>query len=256
MSDQLQNRITSGNSGAGRYTYKVNSEAAIDLPTEDDAAYNRDGSWFFPPRPRSAAQSAAFWENCPVPDEILAQFCRVYSTNWEENLASRRDSGLAEWEANYRANNPAPVGVFKGDAKAKYEEELNSLKYLHESEEIFNDVLRERPRVIYVYDARALARAARMYQFAPPECRDPEEYRKAMECPVDLYEGTLTVEAVEKKYVLSEIVASLDEVFPDTSKQDELIETVDSVRESVDVMNERYLRIIEDMEEAREQKRR
>lgn len=255
MTEQVQNRILSGNTGAGRYTYKSNSEADTELPAEDDAAYNADGTWFFPPRPRSAAQSANFWENCHVPDEILDQFRRVYSANWDDDVAIRVRAGLDDWEKDYRAQNPAPKVFLSTAAKDKYEEELRRVK-VEESEDLRNDALRERPRVMHVYDTRALARAARMFQFAPLESRQPDEYRKAMEHPVDLYDEVLTVEEVEQKYRLSDIVASLDEVFPDTGKQDELIETVSSVKNAVEVMNAQYARIIEDMEEARNQKRR
>lgn len=244
MTDLNPNRVLAGRAGAGQFAHKLHSESDIDLIDPDgDDAYNADGSWFFPPKPRSASQSASFWEKSRVPDEVLHQFVHAYKERFLEYSNNRYRDEMTKWAERYRAKNPEPVGPFGGNKK-KWDEEF---RRAHEEaqDEIILSCYKERPNMISRYDARPLARAAQMYMFAPSRDRNPDEWEKAMSHRVELFDESLSVYEVEQKYHLSEISLSLTEITPDHSREEELMGEVGSVKESLAEMNENYINIME-----------
>lgn len=245
MTDLNPNRVMAGRAGAGRFDHKYNSESDIDLIDPDsDEFYNADGSWFFPPRPRSASQSASFWENSKVPDEVLHQFVHSYKERWLQYSDNRWREEMTKWAANYRENNPEPVGPFSGSQKKKWEEDFREAS-AEATDRLILACHKERPNMISRYDARPLARAAQMYMFAPSRERNTVEWEKAMNHPVELYDETLTVYEVEQKYHLSEISLSLTEIAHDDSIREDLMGEVGSVKESLEKMNTNYIDIME-----------
>jgi hypothetical protein len=62
---------------------------------------------------------------------------------------------------------------------------------------------------------------------------------------VELFDETLTVYEVEQKYRLSEVSLSLTEIAHDSSKQEDLMEEVGSVKNSLEEMNTNYINILE-----------
>lgn len=244
MTDLNPNRVLPGKAGAGRFDHKYNTESEIDLIDPDsDAAYNADGSWFFPPKPRSASQSADFWEKSKVPDEVLYQFLDAYKARFEEYSLTRWREDMGRWAEKYKEENPEPTSIFPG-AKKKWDADFHEASKAAQ-DEIALAAYSERPSMIARYDARPLARAAQMYMFAPSKHRNPEEYAKAMSHPVELFDETLTVQEIERKYGLSEITSSLTEITQDTSKQDDLIDEVTKVKGSLEEMNTNYVNILE-----------
>jgi hypothetical protein len=244
MTDLNPNRVATGKAGAGRFDHKYNTEAEVDLVDPDsDEAYNADGSWFFPPKPRSGSQSVAFWEKSKVPDEVLHQFIYAYKDRYLVYSNDRWREEMGKWADRYRESNPEPVGPF-GGSKKNWDADFHEA-YKEAEDSIILAAYSERPNMISRYDARPLARAAQMYMFAPSQKRYPEEWEKAMNHKVELFDETLTVYEVEQKYRLSEVSLSLTEIAHDSSKQEDLMEEVGSVKNSLEEMNTNYINILE-----------
>jgi hypothetical protein len=248
---ETMNRVAAGKTEGGQFASKINGEQELDLPLdtdEADAKYNADGSWFFPPKPRSASQSASFWEQSKVPDEILKQFMTAYETRYKAYSQGRWSEEMSAWIAKYKEDNPEPSKMSLPSTKASWEanfaDAVNDAKH-----NIVIQTYSERPESISLYDARPLARAAQMYRFAPLATKNREEFIAAMNHPVELFDETLTVYEAEQKYNLSEISWSLAGVRDDTSKQDDLIEEVGKVKGALSEMSEKYTQILSALHE-------
>ena len=80
---------------SGRFIVKEQAEAAARLSDADDDRYNREGTFLFPPHPRSLSQVCRFWLQVPVPDEAAARLQAAHDRLW----GAWRD---AEWGATVR----------------------------------------------------------------------------------------------------------------------------------------------------------
>lgn len=92
-------RRPGGTSEGGQWTRQHRQESGVRL-AEEDLAYNEDGTFEFPPHPRSVGQVIAFWEDVPVSDQVLRQMQRAYvrqQHNW-------RVGELERW----KVDNPQP----------------------------------------------------------------------------------------------------------------------------------------------------
>ena len=70
-----QPRHPAGTPPGGQFLARLNSEAAdVDLrELLPDEEHNADGTYWFPPAPRSASQTIGFWMTVEVPDRVLRQ---------------------------------------------------------------------------------------------------------------------------------------------------------------------------------------
>ena len=70
-----QSRHPPGTPPGGQFLARLNPEAAeVDLrELLPDDEHNADGTYWFPPAPRSASQTISFWMTVEVPDRVLRQ---------------------------------------------------------------------------------------------------------------------------------------------------------------------------------------
>jgi hypothetical protein len=70
-----QPRHPPGTPPGGRFLARLSPEAAdVDLRVLlPDEEHNADGTYWFPPAPRSASQTVSFWMTVEVPDRVLRQ---------------------------------------------------------------------------------------------------------------------------------------------------------------------------------------
>jgi len=80
-----QPRIPKGHPEGGEWVEKAGQEAhmAFDPRELSDEEYNKDGSFEYPPKARSAAQVLAFWSRVEVPDSILEGAKAVWTARRE-----------------------------------------------------------------------------------------------------------------------------------------------------------------------------
>jgi hypothetical protein len=115
----------------------------------DDDAYNADGTFAYPPYPRSAEQVIAFWDRVPVPDQALARVQDAYAVAQRAWL----DAQLKAWVDAH----PIPP---EWNKKGKLSAERSQWYVDIAAEELrLKDV---RNQELPARFARAAARAARM----------------------------------------------------------------------------------------------
>ncbi|MGP5288440.1 hypothetical protein ACTXL6_00095 [Brachybacterium tyrofermentans] len=84
------------------------------LPDED---YNADGTYDYPPAPRSAAQVLAFWSRIRIPDISLGNYERVYRVDVEQDVAEK----MARWESAHQPQPRTDASSDNGEWKAQRE---------------------------------------------------------------------------------------------------------------------------------------
>lgn len=202
-----QPRVDSGLPGAGRWKGTAHPEAPIQL-------FDRmDGTFFHPAPFKTAEKCLSFWSTVEVPDQIIDQLADAYH---EAEVDLRMEQIMEKWRQDWFKANPQPKDkhIPAWDAKYKAEHEEYRLQAL---ENLSEDENAERPLHLGEYDLPQLVRAAQIWRHAPAYSRFPEEEAKALDHPIELYEGCLTVDEIEEKYKLSRFHDELSRIAPDDS---------------------------------------
>lgn len=111
-----QPRVPGGGPTGGQYAPRPHPEVeGSTLGSLTDEEYNRDGSFFWPPYPRSAAQLVAFFESVPVPDQVLTRVSHDYVEHVERLEDAAMDDVQARWEREHPRPQP---GIFASAHKA------------------------------------------------------------------------------------------------------------------------------------------
>ena len=209
MTPPLPVRVPAGSNTGGQFTPSYHGEATYALsPVEDsDESYNYDGTYKFPPHPRSANQLIDFWAVVEVPDAVLENFANTYARDW--------DSWSAGMMSNWGILNPEPVlsGRKKewSRAKTQYEQSLPA----------------HRPSRLSRSVVRPLARLARMVQQAK-ELPEPER-EAIMRLPFSLPNGVSGYpKEIYDLYMLSRVPNSLL-----TGTDDQMASQLQAVTEAV-----------------------
>lgn len=85
MSNVEQSRQPKGSPDGGEWSNSPSAVAAFDPRILSDEDYNADGSFEYPPDPRSAEQVLSFWMNAKVPDVVLENL----QVNYRKRHAAR-----------------------------------------------------------------------------------------------------------------------------------------------------------------------
>src|SRR5690606_13732260 len=99
-----QDRQPSGRPGGGQWTERARQGADMALSELSDADYNAEGTYIFPPRPRSVAQHIAFWESVPIPEDIMVQVAEAHAVRREVAIQQYCVDAVDEW----KKENPDP----------------------------------------------------------------------------------------------------------------------------------------------------
>lgn len=96
---------------------QVAPEFAEDPDSLPDEDYNADGTYDYPPAPRSAAQVLAFWSRIRIPDISLGNYERVYRVDVEQDVAEK----MARWESAHQPQPRTDASSDNGEWKAQRE---------------------------------------------------------------------------------------------------------------------------------------
>lgn len=172
---------------------KMGPEVAIRELSDEE--YNADGSYAFPPDPRSAAQHIAFWTSVPLPDEKLAVLLARYP---EIRQQTGIDAGNAAAEA-YKRDHDDPTR-FSDSKKAKAEGEKWKAEVGRVWQAAHDKAVAPMPERIYRTTVRPLLRAHQMNAYKSPLPADDQYAVLAHEMVVD--GQTMTVEQIVNAYRL------------------------------------------------------
>lgn len=143
-------------------------EPDVTLAHLSDEDYNADGTFEYPPIPRSVEQHVAFWSRVKVPDAIIARVRASYVQRTQE----WRNEQMGAWVAA----NPQPI-------KQRELEEWDA-----QSQRVAADIDQQRPSSIPAVLARPLIRAAQMARYAR-WLETEAEYDRVLDTEVDLGEA-------------------------------------------------------------------
>ncbi|MPV51052.1 hypothetical protein GCG21_13755 [Pseudactinotalea sp. HY160] len=106
-----QRREPGGQPTGGQFAAQDRPGADVALHELSDAEYNAEGTFTYPPRPRSASQHIAFWESVPIPDQVLVEVHRAYEQARDTAITSELNRLSDEWlEENPRPDSPKYSG--------------------------------------------------------------------------------------------------------------------------------------------------
>ncbi len=178
-------RHPGGTPDGGRFATTSRQEPDVTLAHLSDEEYNADGTFEFPPMPRSVEQHVAFWSRVPVPDPIIAR-ARVHYGRF---LGEWRGDQLEAWQREH----PVPPRKKDWDPwRAARDAAAAEIDSAHPS---------QIPTVI----ARPLIRAAQMARYAK-WFQTQEEYDEVMASPVDVgTEEPWTVQQTLDVYMLDQL---------------------------------------------------
>jgi hypothetical protein len=187
----VQPRQQSGAPGGGRFVPTTHKEPEVTLARLSDEDYNADGTFEYPPIPRSVAQHVGFWNRVKVPDAIMTRVRVAYLADW----AIWAEKQLDAWATTDRQ----PVG---GEFRSRQKEVAAwTIRFDTEADRLET----VRPNTISPVLARPLIRAAQMAKYAQwLETR--EEYEQVMSTEIDLGEDEpWTVRRTLEVYHLDEV---------------------------------------------------
>lgn len=142
-------------------------EVAIRELTDEE--YNADGTYAFPPHPRSLEQHIAFWESVPIPDEKLTQVLNAYGDMIADDTREEAARVVDEW----KIRNPDPTERSRSQ-KAFDDARL----WKEEGSLVFNEALERGRRsapTIYRTSIRPIIRAGQMMIYGRPLQEDEME---------------------------------------------------------------------------------
>lgn len=200
-----QARVPAGvpGSAGGQCAARALADSDVAIRDLSDEEYNADGSYAFPPRPRSAAQHIDFWTRVPLPEEKLETLIQRYPAV-REGLGEEAGAHAAN---AYRRENPDPaLRMMSGkerDAKvAAWQEEVGRV-----FDAAAARATAHMPQVVYRTSVRPIVRAHQMYKYAGPLPRDEREVVYNHEMVVD--GRTMTVKEIWKAYELERMTNDL-----------------------------------------------
>lgn len=164
-------RQPGGTPVGGRFATMTRQEPDVTLANLSDEDYNRDGTFEYPPVPRSVAQHVSFWLTVPVPEAILTRVRNGYVARWE----AWADEQMAAWAVT----NPEPLGR---DLRPKVREHPAWVERCDAQYATLDDV---RPNSLPAVLTRPLVRAAQMAAYANM-LNSQEEYDRVLDTTVDL----------------------------------------------------------------------
>jgi hypothetical protein len=186
-----QPRQQAGAPGGGRFIPTTHQEPDVTLARLSDEDYNADGTFEYPPIPRSVTQHVAFWNRVKVPDTIMTRVRVAYNDAW----AIWAEKQLDAWASTDRK----PLG---GEFRSRQKEVAAwTVRFDTEADRLET----VRPNTISPVLARPLIRAAQMAKYAQwLETR--EEYEQVMSTEIDLGEDEpWTVRRAIEVYHLDEV---------------------------------------------------
>lgn len=145
-------REPKGIPAGGRFAISGLDEADFELKPLTDDEYNEQGSFSFPPPPRSLGQVARFWQRVQISDNILLRMCASY-----EGLQGQM---RADAVTEHARANPEPPMMKGKNYNPAYQVWLDG----QNAEQAAVDAAH--PRSIPPQWARGIARATMMYKQA------------------------------------------------------------------------------------------
>lgn len=198
------NRWPPGSARGGQFAETPKPGAEVSLLDLSDAEYNARGTYLFPPRPRTVSQHIAFWENVPIPDEIMANVQQAYQEHREEAITAACNRAAEEW----KIANPDPTAAGAPRLKGKdyyrvvqgWKNGIDKVWFATEARE--QD---ERPEQIPIFEMRSVLRAHHMAMHGPAGLTD-QEVNQVLEHQLPWGAGAhATVAAINVRYRLQEI---------------------------------------------------
>lgn len=193
-----QARMPSGTPVGGQFSTQPRMVPEVAIRELSDAEYNADGSYTFPPSPRSAAQHIAFWESVPLPESMLAATMTEYAKMREEIGVKAAEAAVAKW----KESNPDPTR-YANDKWAIRDGEKWSADARAVHRAAFDAAVADMPRKIFRTSARPLLRAHQMFGYGASLIAAERAIVLAHEVVVD--GKAMTVQQVEDTYHLSRI---------------------------------------------------
>lgn len=190
---QDQPRVLPGVPSAGQY-------AAVMRPEPEDIDLGNvtfwdpmDGSFEFPPVPKTAKDLVRFWSSVELPKGAVARFRAAY----QERRLKELDAGADE----FIRNNPEPVSMFKAkEDNPKWREWNERLRESGREYDRLNPV--EVPTVL----ATSVVRATKMWQYSG-YVEDPHEQELIRQVVVELPGGErLSLAKIIGRYRSGELV--------------------------------------------------
>lgn len=213
-------RVPAGFTSGGQFTATVHAEAPVRL-------FNRSDGSFLKPSPSSTAEHCInFWSNVNIPDEIIEQAEKTYAAVRAEEIATDLEAASNRWAASYLAENPQPRR--EGKDMDKWTERYNTELVAYQ-DEITEGITNSRPRYLGSYDARQIVRAAQMYHHRPHSLKFPQESDRVLDYQVELFDGVMTVEEIERVYQMDKIHFCLEEVQRDDRLQQLIVDRLTEV---------------------------
>lgn len=201
--DQARKPAGAPGSAGGQFASRTWAEPDVAIREISDEEYNADGSYTFPPRPRSAAQHIDFWTRVPLPEEKLEKLTKRYPAV-REGIAEK--AGLAAADA-YKKENPDPT-LFRSAGPKR---DAEAAAWQQEVGRVFDaaaaEATKHMPPVIYRTSVRPILRAHQMYVYAGPL---PEPERQAVHDHEVVVDGrAMTVKQIYEAYELQHMYKDL-----------------------------------------------
>lgn len=198
-----RNRQPSGQPTGGEFAEEARDSSEVALDGLSDAEYNAEGTYMFPPRPRSLGQHISFWESVPIPDDIMANVQAQYPINRQEQVTAACHAAVDDW----KQSNPDPTGLGQpyikdNDYHRVVQAWKNSVDAVWEATE--DKEYSSRPGEIPTVEMRTVLRAHHMNQYAP-EGLTNDEWLDLRAHHMPWGDGEASVEDIVKTFRLWEI---------------------------------------------------
>ena len=164
-----------------------------------DEEYNADGSYSYPPRPRSAAQHIDFWTRVPLPEEKLETLMARYPAV-REGLGEIAGTRAA---AAYRREHPDP-GIRRAPTHIVEAWQAEVGKVFDAAAE---KATAHMPAKIFRTSVRPIARAHQMYVYSRPLAE--EDRQKVFDLEMHVDGRTMTVKEIYEAYELAILTKEL-----------------------------------------------
>lgn len=166
-----------------------------------DEDYNAEGTYRYPPNPRSWQQNAKFWLACPISDEELDEFVDYYREHYrhDPDVNAHAEPIMREWYKQHPGFKVDPgQGLADWDRQASREWDRARDSYPH------------RKCFISPQRARAVVRAAQMYQWSRYLGQEAINHTLDVAVPVKPGEDW-TVRRVMTEYKIRQVTINIDD---------------------------------------------
>jgi hypothetical protein len=196
-----------------------------------------DGSFLNPGPSATADHCVQFWSNVEIPDEIIDQVVEAYAKFRSGEIDQEMEQEMGKWRANWEQQNPVPKDKHLPEYQQRFKDEYEQYR-----QSILPRVVGKRPERLGQYDTRQLVRATKMLIHRPHPDKFPGEDQKVLNETIELFDETLTVLEIERKYRLSQVRGAMDKIFRNDT--DALLKAVESQSEELAGIREQlvYLR--------------